>query len=254
MVVRGTFIAFLGDWLHATKLCIRIPSKGILLISESIANPLVPQFDNPEEYTLTLRQQEQLTIDGVIRKLDNHDHHWATPKGTHLLDVMAGASLITLRLACKGKHLNYPDDVFQEILPEEIRDEVDEITESWEGLQEKHAKKKAEAIQKMKDKRKAAKLSTIQEGRDSSGDPDPFMDKGMCLAFSSISFPMIPLIDPGNRGSEGGGNNSARGSRGGQGSFSLRTLGSEKAQVNFRIYFHFLAKLFRSPLVLRLLR
>ena len=80
------------------------------------------------------------------------------------------------------------------------------------------------------------------------------MDKGMCLAFCSIPFPMIPLIDPGNRGSEGGGNNSARGSRGGQGSFSLRTLGSEKAQVNFRIYFHFLAKLFRSPLVLRLLR
>ena len=120
MIVRGTFIAFIGDWLHATKLCIRIPSQGVLLISEPIANPMVPQFDNSAEYGIDLELQRQSILDGVIEKLDAGEHPLATPTEAHLLDVMAGATLIVLRLACKGSGLKYPDDVFQDIPYEDL--------------------------------------------------------------------------------------------------------------------------------------
>lgn len=209
-----------------------------MLISEPIANPLVPQFDKPEEYNPTFNQQEQLIIDGVIRKLDEGNHPWGTPTKTHLLDVMAGATLIALRLACKANHLTYPDDVFREFLPKEIKNIVATVENSWDDARLQHEKKKKALIKALKEKRKeAAKLPNIQEGRDSSGDPDPSMDIGMCLVFSSISFPIFSLTDPGNFRSEGGGDHGARGSGDGQGSSSLRTLGSGK--VHFRLIFIF---------------
>ena len=65
------------------------------------------------------------TIDGVIAKLDGGDHPWAAPRGTHLRDVMDGATLIGLRLACKGSGLKYSDDVFQEAVYKELVATVD---------------------------------------------------------------------------------------------------------------------------------
>ena len=190
MIVRGTFIAFIGDWLHATKLCIRIPSQGVLLISEPIANPMVPQFDNFAEYGIDLEVQRQLILDGVIEKLNAGDHPFATPTETHLLDVMGGATLIALRLACKGSGLKYPDDVFQDIPYEELPATVHEMQKSWKDACIRHTVKKTYAIKALKEL-KASKVSAIPGGGSSSDDPDPSMDEGEYLTLSSISFSII---------------------------------------------------------------
>ena len=191
MVVQGTFIAFIGDWFHATRLCVCIPSKGVLLISEPIADPMVPQFDNSAAYRIDLHVQQQLIIDGVSKKLDEGDYPWATPTETHLLDVMAGATLIGLHLACKGSGLKYPDDLFQDILYKEPMAMVKETEQSWKDVRARHAAKKKQAIHILKAKRQANKLSTVQEGGGSSRDPELSMGKGVCLVLSLISCPML---------------------------------------------------------------
>ena len=190
MIVRGTFIAFIGDWLHATKLCIRIPSQGVLLISEPIANPMVPQFDNFAEYGIDLEVQRHSILDGVIEKLDAGEHPLATPTEAHLLDVMAGATLIVLRLACKGSGLKYPDDVFQDIPYEDLPATVRETQKSWKDARTRHAVEKKYAIKALKEL-KSSNVSAIPEGGGSSGNPDPSIDKGAYLILSSISFFII---------------------------------------------------------------
>ena len=95
---------------------------------------------------IDLELQWQLIIDGVIEKLDEGDHPWATPKEMHLLDVVAGATLIGLRLACKGSGLKYPDNIFQEIPYQELVATVCQVKQSWADARAGHAAKKCEAI------------------------------------------------------------------------------------------------------------
>ena len=149
---------------------------------------MIPQFDDSTAYMIDLRVQRQLIIGSVVKKLNEGDHPWATAKETHLLDVMAGATLIALRLACKGSGLKYPDDVFQEIPYEELEATVDEVEQSWADARARHAAKKYEAIRSLQEQRKP---SGTQDGGGSSCDPDPSMDKGGCLVLSSASFSII---------------------------------------------------------------
>jgi hypothetical protein len=164
MVVRGIFIAFIGDWVHATRLCIRIPSKGILLISEPIPNPMVPQFDDVKDYKISIERQREIIVNEVITKLNKDDHPWAKPTEQHLLDVMGGATIIALRLACTGGGQKYPDDVFKTILPHEISSVGNEIGLSWQRALTQHADKKKEAIKLLKLKQQQGKkLPTTEE-------------------------------------------------------------------------------------------
>lgn len=187
MVIRGTFIAFIGDWVHATRLCIRIPSKGILLISEPIPNPMVPQFDNADDYKIDLDLQEQLIAQEVMAKLDKGDHPWARPTEPHLLDVMAGATLVALRLVCTGRGQKYPDDIFQTILPRNIKGIKHAAERSWKQAVVQHAKKKEERIQSLKHKRQQEnKLTTTDERQGPSHDSYPSMDPEGMYSFSLL--------------------------------------------------------------------
>ena len=183
MIAYGTFIAFLGDWAHETRLCVRIPSQGVLLISEPIDNPVVPKVSLSKFCSMSWAAQEELTINQVIAKLDNDDHPWAEPKGAHLLDIMAGASLITLRLACKASSLKYPDEIFQTYTKfDGVRSAVSEIDASWKTTLKKHTAKKKEAIDKLRRQLNKDRLLPVQERQDPPDDQDdegPPLDRGV---------------------------------------------------------------------------
>ena len=133
--------------------------------------------------------QRQSILDGVIEKLDAGEHPLATPTEAHLLDVMAGATLIALRLACKGSGLKYPDDVFQDIPYEDLPATVRETQKSWKDSRTRHAAEKKFAMKALKEL-KSSNVSAIPEGG-GSGNPDPSIDKGAYLILSSISFSII---------------------------------------------------------------
>ena len=88
MVAHGTLISFLGDWLEHMHLCICLPSKNMLLISDPIPNPLVLN-------------------ESIFKKFDDEDHPWQSPHGMTVLDVMGGAIMTALQLVCKANWLEF---------------------------------------------------------------------------------------------------------------------------------------------------
>jgi len=113
MVAHGTLIGFLGDWLEHMHLCIRLPSKNMLLISDPIPNPLVPNESSmfSERDRMEIIQSSK---DAIFKKFDDEDHPWQSPHGMTVLDVMAGATMTALQLVCKANRLEFDngDDLF----------------------------------------------------------------------------------------------------------------------------------------------
>ena len=96
---------------------------------------------------MSWKAQRELTIHQVIAKLDMNDHPWAEPKGAQLLDIMAGASLIALRLACKAGSLKYPDGILQTYTDfNSVLSAVEEVEASWDTMLKNQTAKKTDAI------------------------------------------------------------------------------------------------------------
>jgi hypothetical protein len=99
MICQGALIGFLGDWTHCVHLCIRIPKKRMLLISDPLSNPLVPQRD------ISFYEKTKYTdvSEAVREKFSKGQHPWAVdtdPGELTVLDVMAGATVVSLQLLC----------------------------------------------------------------------------------------------------------------------------------------------------------
>src|SRR5882724_13683213 len=99
MFAHGTLIGFLRDWLEHMHLCIHLPSKNMLLISDPIPNPLVLNE------SIVFSQEDSKNIiqsskDAIFKKFDDEDHPWKSPHGITVLDVMASATMTALQLVC----------------------------------------------------------------------------------------------------------------------------------------------------------
>jgi hypothetical protein len=152
--------------------CIRIPQKQILLISDPISNPQVPQRDISFCETPMIERSAAVR-EAVCEKLSKGQHPWAVDTDSVepiVLDVIVGATVVGLELLCRfhGVDMCKLSDLFYEP-SEKFREATDKIDQEW-------AKELAD-MQKVRDARVAeivsqqkSPLVSVTEGADGPGD------------------------------------------------------------------------------------
>jgi len=171
MVAHGTLIGFLGDWLEHMHLCIRLPSKNMLLISDPIPNPLVPN----ESIVFSERDRMEIiqsSKDAIFKKFDDEDHPWQSPHGTTVLDVMASATMTALQLVCKANRLEFDngDDLFVKCSEEyQAWDLAQQAALAWKMTVDKYETQKQKCLSDIR--------STLSSIFDKNGGNGPSQNK-----------------------------------------------------------------------------
>jgi hypothetical protein len=158
MVCQGALIGFLGDWIHHVHLCIRIPKKRMLLISDPIPNPLVPQRD----ISVCEKTKYMDVIEAVYEKLSKGQHPWAVDMGSReptVLDVMAGATVVGLKLLCHfcGVDMCKLSELFYEP-SENIWEATTKVVEEWEKSVADMEKVRAARVTEIVSQQKSARF------------------------------------------------------------------------------------------------
>ena len=145
MVAHGTLIGFLGDWLEHMHLCICLPSKNMLLTSDTIPNLLVLN----ESIMFSEEDCDKIvesSREAIFKKFDNGDHPWLSPQGTTVLDIMASATLTALQLVCKG-------DLFVKCsVDHPAREHLKQADKAWRETVKQHEERRRRNLQVIKNR------------------------------------------------------------------------------------------------------